>query len=133
MNTALISAGSNINPAESIDKAKELLLSRFRTISFSRNRVTKPVGFTDQPDFVNAVFCLNTEIDKAELDLELKNIETLLGRVRTANKNGPRTIDLDVVVWTGAIVDEDVYTRDFLREMIIEMLPEMKNKIRKEK
>jgi len=57
------------------------------------------------------------------LKRRLREIESGLGRVRTANKNGPRTIDLDILVWNGEVVDADVYERGFLRDSIIELLP----------
>jgi 2-amino-4-hydroxy-6-hydroxymethyldihydropteridine diphosphokinase len=129
MNIALISAGSNISPAENIEKAKAFLVRKFRSISFSKNLMTKPVGFAEQPDFINAVFYIKTRKDQAALKLLLWEIEDRLGRVRTGNKYGPRTIDLDIVVWNGVIVDDDVYTRDFLKELVVEMMPEMKEKI----
>jgi 2-amino-4-hydroxy-6-hydroxymethyldihydropteridine diphosphokinase len=84
------------------------------------------VGFPDQPDFVNSVILIKTENDMAAAKSLLKDIEKRLGRVRTENKSGPRNIDLDIVVWNGTVVDDDVYTRDFLRQLIIEVLPEMK-------
>jgi 2-amino-4-hydroxy-6-hydroxymethyldihydropteridine diphosphokinase len=129
MNIALISAGSNIDPAENVRKAMALLAQKFRHISVSKSRRTKPIGFADQPDFINAVSCIRTKKSKAELKLLLKEIEDRLGRVRTGNKFGPRTIDLDIVVWNGDVIDDDVYTRDFLREMIVEVQPDMKDKI----
>jgi 2-amino-4-hydroxy-6-hydroxymethyldihydropteridine diphosphokinase len=132
MNIALISAGSNLNPFENIERAKAHLARNFHHVAFSRNRITEPVGFADQPDFVNAVFRIKTGKSRAALKHFLKDIEDRLGRVRAANKYGPRTIDLDIVVWNGTVVDDDVYTRDFLRELIVEMMPEMKDKIRKD-
>jgi 2-amino-4-hydroxy-6-hydroxymethyldihydropteridine diphosphokinase len=130
MNIALISAGSNLNPAQNIEKAKVYLARKFSHVAFSKNRTTKPVGFVDQPDFINAVFCITTNKGRSALKLLLHEIEDRLGRVRAANKYGPRTIDLDIVVWNGEIVDEDVYTRDFLGELVVEMMPEMKEKIK---
>jgi 2-amino-4-hydroxy-6-hydroxymethyldihydropteridine diphosphokinase len=126
MNIAVISAGSNINPFISMEKAKQILAKEVQCITFSKNLKTKPVGFPDQPDFVNSVILIKTENDMAAAKSLLKDIEKRLGRVRTENKSGPRNIDLDIVVWNGTVVDDDVYTRDFLRQLIIEVLPEMK-------
>jgi len=127
MNIALISAGSNIHAAENIAKAKAFLSKKFPNSTFTRNLITKPIGFVDQPDFMNAIFCVKTEQNRAELNLVLKEVENLLGRIRTENKFGPRTIDLDIVVWNEKVVDDDVYTREFLRDLVVEVLPEMKN------
>jgi 2-amino-4-hydroxy-6-hydroxymethyldihydropteridine diphosphokinase len=126
MNIAVISAGSNIDPFISIEKAKQLLAKELQCLTFSKNLKTKPVGFTDQPDFVNSAILIKTEKDMPATKSLLSDIEQRLGRIRTENKSGPRTIDLDIVVWNGTVVDNDVYTRDFLRQLIIEVLPEMK-------
>jgi 2-amino-4-hydroxy-6-hydroxymethyldihydropteridine diphosphokinase len=50
-------------------------------------------------------------------------LESELGRVKTDNKHGPRSIDLDILVWNGEIVDGEVYEREFLRRSIEELLP----------
>ena len=55
----------------------------------------------------------------------LKCIENNLDRIRGKNKNGPRTIDLDVVIWNGDVVDKDVYERDFLRNSIKQICSEL--------
>ncbi len=56
----------------------------------------------------------------------LKNLEKKLGRVKSENKDGPRTIDLDIIVWNGKVVDSEVYEREFLINSINELLPELK-------
>lgn len=57
---------------------------------------TKPIGFEDQEDFLNAVLILETDISAEELMQKLQLIELNLGRERTI-KWGPRTIDLDLI------------------------------------
>jgi 2-amino-4-hydroxy-6-hydroxymethyldihydropteridine diphosphokinase len=60
---------------------------------------TAPVGFHDQPRFVNAVVALETELEPRELLSGLLAIETEFGRDRTAGfANGPRTLDLDILL-----------------------------------
>lgn len=59
---------------------------------------TKPVGKTDQPDFLNAVALLCTTLTPHKLLSELQKIETKMGRVRT-EKWGPRIIDLDILTF----------------------------------
>ena len=82
---------------------------------------TKAVGITDQPDYTNGAVKINTERDRKELTKLLKSIEDQLGRDRTGPKFGPRTMDLDIVVWNGEIVDKDYYTRDFLQKSVEEV------------
>lgn len=77
---------------------------------------TKPIGIEDQPDFVNGAALVETELTQVDFKQYLKSVEDALGRDRSLPKFGPRTMDLDIVVWNGEIVDEDYYTRDFLRD-----------------
>lgn len=83
---------------------------------------TKPIGIEDQQDFTNGAVKIQTALNREGLNRVLKNIEDRLGRDRSAPKFGPRSIDLDIVVWNGEIVDEDYYTRDFLRKSVQEVI-----------
>ena len=65
-------------------------------------------------------------MDNLTLKSWLKNLEKKLGRVRLENKNGPRTIDLDIIIWNREVVDNEVYEREFLLNSINELLPELK-------
>ena len=70
---------------------------------------TKPVGFEDQDDFLNAVIILETEFSAEELLLKLLLIELNLGRERTI-KWGPRTIDLDLIDYEKLVLNSDKLT-----------------------
>lgn len=72
----------------------------------------------NQPDFTNGAVRIFTHLDKDQLNKILKHIEDDLGRDRTLPSFGPRTMDLDIVVWNGKIVDEDYHTRDFLKNSV---------------
>ncbi len=125
MNSAVIGVGSNINPEENVLKAEKevaLLGSFFRKSSFI---YTKPLGYKKQDDFLNGVFHIDTPCVYDELNDRLKEIENRLGRVRTENKFGPRTIDLDTVIYNYQVKDADVLTRDFIRNPVIELIPEL--------
>ncbi|MFN0313801.1 MAG: 2-amino-4-hydroxy-6-hydroxymethyldihydropteridine diphosphokinase [Burkholderiales bacterium] len=63
---------------------------------------TVPVGIENQPDFVNAVAKLRTDLSAKELLAELQLMERRHGRVRR-EKNGPRTLDLDLLVYDGLV------------------------------
>lgn len=131
MNSAIISVGSNINPEANLEKARAVLQKEQRLLAFTKSRLTKPVGYADQPDFLNAVFLIETDLDMISLNAFCKTLEKRLGRVHTPNMFGPRTIDLDIAVFNGKVIDNDVYERDFLQELILELAPEMKNELRK--
>ena len=47
-----------------------------------------------------------------------------MGRIKTSNKQGPRIIDLDIVIWNNKIMDDDVYQRGFLKNSILELIPD---------
>jgi 2-amino-4-hydroxy-6-hydroxymethyldihydropteridine diphosphokinase len=122
MNTVIIGLGSNILPEENIGKAIGELAKSMRLIRQANLIRTKPVGITEQPDFFNGAVLVETGLDLIELKTLLKNLEDALGRDRTKPKYGPRTIDLDIVVWNGKIIDNDYYTRDYLPVLVGELI-----------
>jgi 2-amino-4-hydroxy-6-hydroxymethyldihydropteridine diphosphokinase len=126
MNVVGIGVGSNINPKENIQNAIKLIEERFGEVQSSKMIETEPVGFKDQDNFMNGAFLIRTEKMIDEVKVILKEIENELGRIRTENKFGPRTIDLDVVVFNSEIVDKDFYTRDFVKKPILELIPDLK-------
>lgn len=120
----IIGLGSNIDPGVHIPQALACLRQAFVILGETPVLRTKPVGYTEQADFWNTAALIETALDADALRAWLKETETCLGRVRSPNKFGPRTIDLDILVWDGAIVDPDVYTRPFLQELIQALLPD---------
>ena len=122
----VIGLGSNINPETHLDKAVKELTSRFRVSRLSSWSQTKPLGITDQPNFLNGALLMETDLEQKALKHELQEIENRMGRDRSLPKNGPRVIDLDILVWDKKIVDEDYYKRDFIRQEVAEILPDLK-------
>ena len=100
----------------------DLLGLQVKITGLSEFIITKPIGIENQPDFTNGAVKILTDLSFSELTSLLKKIEDDLGRDRTAPKYGPRTIDLDIVIWNGKIVDPDYYSRDFLQQLIAELL-----------
>ncbi len=125
MNRIVIGLGSNIDAESNIEKARTILKTEHSFLKESRFITTSPVGFTDQPDFVNGAFLIESDLDFDQMKVYLREVESRLHRVRSENKYGPRTIDLDIVVWNGRIVDDDYYTRDFLKNAVHEILPDL--------
>lgn len=124
-NTAIIGIGSNIEPRKNIRQAIEILSSEQHLLAVSSCITTKPIGFKYQPDFLNASVAVSTSLTFNNFRDYLKSVEKRLGRVRTSNKNGPRTIDLDIIVWNRGIIDKDYFKRDFLRKTILEIMPDL--------
>ena len=122
MNQAVVGVGSNIDARRNVAKAKKLLSKEHRFLKESTFVTTSPVVFVDQPDFYNGAFLIETTLGIDGFRAYLKKIEDRLGRVRTANKNGPRTIDLDLVIWNGEIVNKDYYEREFVRKAVLQLI-----------
>ena len=121
LNNCIIGIGSNIDAGNNIKKMLDLLGLQVKITGLSEFIITKPIGIENQPDFTNGAVKILTDLSFSELTSLLKKIEDDLGRDRTAPKFGPRTIDLDIVVWNGKIVDPDYYSRDFLQRLIAEL------------
>ncbi len=125
MNRVVIAVGSNIKPHYHIEQTRQHLRESRMLMAESPFIQTTPIGYLNQPDFVNGAFLVKTPFEQNQLKQWLHQLEDLLGRVRTGHKFGPRTIDLDIVVWNDEIVDEEVYERDFLKQAIIALCPEL--------
>ena len=121
----VIGLGSNIDPEANLEQAVLELKSRFKVSKRSQWTRTKPIGIQDQPDFYNGALLMETELEQQSLKKELKQIENILGRDRSLPKFGPRTIDLDILIWNKKVVDEDYYERDFLRKGVEEIIPDL--------
>ena len=96
-----IGLGSNLDgPRERLNRAVESLreIPRSRLVNVSSFYRSKPVGPQDQPDFVNAVAVLDTELDAHDLLARLQWIEKSQDRVRGGQRWGPRTLDLDILL-----------------------------------
>lgn len=101
MNDAYISLGSNIGPREKhLNRAIQLLSEEpsLKIVKTSAIYETSPVGFIEQNDFLNMVIQIRTTFSPDELLKYCLDIEQQLGRKRIL-KNGPRTIDLDILVF----------------------------------
>ena len=94
---AVVALGANIgNPREQMDVAIALLREATEVKAVSSYFVTKPVGGPEQPDYLNAVCILESELPALDLRAVLQGIEKSLGREREV-RWGPRTIDLDLI------------------------------------
>ena len=128
MNLVILSVGSNIDPLANIKKAAVILSGLNCLISVSRFQKTSPEGDPEQPDFLNGAFYVKTSLDQGQLRDKLKEIEAQLGRVRTSNKNSPRTIDLDIVVFNGKIIDPDYDQYIFVKKSVDEIFEQIRRK-----
>jgi 2-amino-4-hydroxy-6-hydroxymethyldihydropteridine diphosphokinase len=121
MNLVIIGIGSNIGPEKNIPAMLDILGSEVNIVKISKLVKTKPIGIKNQPDYINGAVKVVTGLGIDEFRSLLKKVEDRLGRDRNAPKYGPRTIDLDIVVWNGKIVNREYFSRDFLRDSVDEV------------
>ena len=134
MGRAFISVASNIDPAENVRRALRLLSREVRIVAVSTFYRTRPLGRPEQDDFYNGVLEVQTGVPPAELKhAVLRRIEEQLGRERTEDKYGPRTVDLDVLLYDELVMDTDdlvlpdpdIPHRPFLAIPLHELAPEL--------
>jgi len=136
--TAYIGLGANLGDREaSIKEAlSELARSDCRLVLVSSIYETAPMGFSDQPDFLNAVAEIETDLEPRELLDVLGRIERRIGREETF-KWGPRIIDLDILLYGDQILAEDnleiphpeMQHRAFVLTPLAEIAPEVKHPV----
>lgn len=105
---ACIGLGANLgDPAAALREAFEALarLPATRLLAASRLYRTPAWGRTDQPDYVNAAALLETALDPQALLAALLDIERRAGRVRDGDRWGPRTLDLDLLLYDDRVID----------------------------
>lgn len=107
---AVISLGANLGePKANLDLALGLLREATEVISVSSYLQTKPVGGPEQPDYLNAVAIIESELPAKDLLALLNGIETAMGRTREIHW-GPRVIDLDLIQYGGLLVNDEQLT-----------------------
>ena len=138
-NQVVIALGSNIDKEVNLPKAIHLLSEMCDVVAVASIYETVPVGLLEQPNFWNTAVILRSPLSAAEIKRKyLSEIERQLKRVRQADPNAPRTIDLDIVLFNDAVLDyvgEDgryrhIPEKDLLKfphvaVPVAELLPEM--------
>jgi len=107
---AVISLGANIgDPKANLDLAVALLREATEVIAVSSYLQTKPVGGPEQPDYLNAVAIVESELPAQDLLAVLNGIETAMGRTREIHW-GPRVIDLDLIQYSSLLTHDEKLT-----------------------
>jgi len=129
---ALISIAANIEPEQNILTALEILASNVTLSGVSAFYRTPAIGRPEQPDYLNGVVAVETDLEPAILkNRVLRPAENTLGRVRNADKYAARPIDLDILAFgelvynePGLVIpDPDLRTRAFLAAGVLELEP----------
>jgi 2-amino-4-hydroxy-6-hydroxymethyldihydropteridine diphosphokinase len=133
---AYVGLGSNLGDrAATLSRAVELLGREpgVEVGAVSTFRETDPVGYVDQPPFLNGAVAVETSLDPRTLLEVLLAVERELGRTRLGPRFGPRTVDLDLLLVNGLVVDEPgltiphprLHERAFALEPLAELDPDI--------
>ena len=127
MSNIFIALGSNLgNPKEMVKNGILSIknIGGVKILSESSLYETPPVGILNQPNFINAVVKIDSNLSPYELLNKLLKIENTAGRIRV-NKNGPRTLDLDILLFDNLILNEKKLTipHPRMHERLFVLLP----------
>ena len=127
LNQVYLGLGSNIQPELNLPRAVALLAGQVKIDAISRVWQTPPVG-NSGPCFLNAVARITTNLNQLELKVQiLRLIETRLGRVFTENRNDPRIIDLDILIFNDKQIDAEIWNFAHLCVPLAELYPDYTN------
>jgi 2-amino-4-hydroxy-6-hydroxymethyldihydropteridine diphosphokinase len=132
--SAYVGLGANLGHREATIRAAVEALGAeegVEIVALSTLRETEPVGVGEQPLFLNGVVALDTTLSARELLDRLLEIEQRFGRVRTPGEHGPRTLDLDLLLYGDDAIDEPgltlphprLHERRFVLEPLGELAP----------
>ncbi|QXP84480.1 2-amino-4-hydroxy-6-hydroxymethyldihydropteridine diphosphokinase [Methylococcus sp. Mc7] len=133
---AYIGLGGNLgDAAETVRTARRAIGTApgVRELAFSSLYRSAPMGPSGQPDYVNAVMAVATTLAPPELLQALQRIEQTHGRVRTGERWGPRTLDLDLLLYDDLVLDTETLTiphpgiaeREFVLYPLAEIAPDL--------
>ena len=136
MTLAYIAIGSNLaSPMEQVNAAVQALgeIPQSRIVALSSFYRTPPLGPQDQPDYLNAAVVLETTLDAETLLDNTQRIELQQGRVRKAERWGPRTLDLDIMLFGHEVINTerltvphyDMKNRGFMLWPLFEVAPDL--------
>lgn len=136
MKRVYIAIGSNLD--DPITKAKQGIaalqsLPNSTFVKSSSLYTSKPMGPQDQPDYVNAVVAIDTQLSPIDLLDKTQAIELTLGRIRKDERWGPRTLDLDLLLYANETIDSPRLTiphygmkvREFVLYPLAEIAPNL--------
>ena len=134
--TAFVALGSNLDDRLRCIEAATAQLAQLSCAPIQRSHLydTTPMYLEEQPRFVNTVVRLQTDLDPDRLLARLLDIETSLGRVR-AERNGPRVIDLDLLLWDNLVRETEalilphprLHERPFVLRPLLDLDPGLRH------
>jgi 2-amino-4-hydroxy-6-hydroxymethyldihydropteridine diphosphokinase len=127
-----LALGANVgDPAANIEKAVKLIGDVMHDVKQAPIYRTKPVGYTDQPDFLNTAVMGQTDLSPEDLLKAIKDVERRIGRQQRF-RWGPREIDIDIIFYGDRVIDTPKLTiphsrfreRDFVLRPIADLNPQ---------
>lgn len=136
MTVVYIAIGSNLaSPLEQVNAAVQAIgeIPDSRIVAVSSFYRTPPLGPQDQPDYLNAAVALDTALAPEALLDHTQRIELQQGRVRKAERWGPRTLDLDIMLFGDEVINSprltvphyDMKNRGFMLWPLFEIAPDL--------
>ncbi|EAT3567689.1 2-amino-4-hydroxy-6-hydroxymethyldihydropteridine diphosphokinase [Salmonella enterica] len=136
MTIAYIALGSNqASPLEQVNAALKAIagIPDSRIVAVSSFYRTPPLGPQDQPDYLNAAVALDTALTAEDLLNHTQRIELQQGRIRKAERWGPRTLDLDIMLFGDEVINTqrltvphyDMKNRGFMLWPLFEIAPDL--------
>lgn len=120
---ACLLLGSNIEPEINIPRAVSLLQAKLTIVRVSSVYET-PSADCCYPNYLNMAVLVSTELDRQNLrDRILRPLEASMGRVRSDDKNASRTIDLDIILFDGQVIDSEIWQQVHVAVPVSELLP----------
>ncbi|MCC7117426.1 MAG: 2-amino-4-hydroxy-6-hydroxymethyldihydropteridine diphosphokinase [Anaerolineales bacterium] len=133
LHRAYLNCGSNIEPQLNLPKALDLLRQAGEVVSISKVWESPSVGF-DGPNFLNLCVLFLTDLQPAELkEKVIRPIESKLGRIRNAEKNAPRTLDIDLVLFDDKPIQIKYWEYAFVAAPLADLLPDFMHPLHKKK
>ncbi len=134
MTRAFVGLGANLGDRErTVRAAVDALAAEtgIEVVAVSTLRETEPVGVGEQPSFLNGAAEVETSLGAPELLDRLLAVEQRFGRIRTPGEHGPRTLDLDLLLYGDEVIDESrltiphrrLHERRFVLEPLAELAP----------
>ncbi|HUH98649.1 MAG TPA: 2-amino-4-hydroxy-6-hydroxymethyldihydropteridine diphosphokinase [Anaerolineales bacterium] len=132
LHRAYLSLGSNIDPAAHLAQAVRMLKDYGPVQAVSRIWESHAVG-SDGPDFLNACVLFASNLQPEDVkERIIRPIEAKLGRIRSADKNAPRTVDLDMVLFDETPLNIEFWAQAFVVVPLAELIPEFIHPVRGE-
>ena len=132
MATIYLGLGSNVEPELHLQQAVDELRTRFGDVELSPVYRSAAVGFEGE-DFLNLVAGLESGLPAADIQAQIEDIHDLIGRQRGSDKFGPRSIDIDLLLYDDLVIDEpglkiprkDVLEYSFVLGPLADLAPDL--------